>query len=135
MCLACSFLYYFSFCFVYYTYSVFHWLTFVYSRLFSCSVTRHLYPGTCLSCRCFHWFSSFHMCFSLLLFIFLILFETFEIQQYQITNVAFCLPMLLFFMNILCLMTITNKPQLYILVYPYAAHVWLQIFNVLCLKS
>ena len=36
------------------------------------------------------------MCFSLLLFIFLILFETFEIQRYQITNVAFCLPMLLF---------------------------------------
>ena len=80
------------------------------------------------------------MCFSLLLFIFLILFETFEIQQYQITNVAFCLPMLFFsfpafFMNILLLMTVTNKPQLYSLAYPYAAHFLLQFLHVLCLKS
>ena len=113
----------------------FHWFTFVYISDF----LRVLSRVTCLSCQWFHWFSLFHMYFSLLLFIFLLLFETFEIQQYQITNVAFCSPMLLFsslhFLNILWLMTVTNKPQLYSLAYPYAAHILLQILHVLCLKS
>ena len=29
--------------------------------LFSCYVTRHLHPDNCLFCRCFQWFSLFHM--------------------------------------------------------------------------
>ena len=71
-------------------------------------LSRVTYPGTCLSCRCFHWFRSFHMCFSLLLFIFLLLFETFEIQEYQITNVAFCLPIFLFSSSTIACFTETH---------------------------